>query len=295
MQQGRPGEHLPADDPRAADRRCWPAPASGRAHSVVFGGFSPDALADRINDAEAKVLITADGGWRRGAAVPLKANADVAVAASPDHRARRRGAAHRHRRPHGAPVATSGTTSSMAAADADLPGRAGRQRAPALPALHLGHHGQAQGHHAHDRRLPHAGGLHPQVRVRPPPRHRRVLVRGRHRLGHRPQLHRLRPAGQRRHQRDVRGHARLPGQGPVVGDHREVRGHHPLHGADGHPDVHEVGDRGAGEARPVEPAAARARWASRSTPRRGCGTRSTSAAAAAPSSTRGGRPRPAPS
>jgi len=55
----------------------------GAAHSVVFGGFSPDALADRINDAEAKVLVTADGGWRRGAVVPLKANADVAVANSP--------------------------------------------------------------------------------------------------------------------------------------------------------------------------------------------------------------------
>ena len=38
----------------------------GAAHSVVFGGFSADALRDRINDAEAKVLITADGGWRRG-------------------------------------------------------------------------------------------------------------------------------------------------------------------------------------------------------------------------------------
>jgi acetyl-CoA synthetase len=55
----------------------------GAPHSVVFGGFSPDALADRINDAQAKVLITSDGGWRRGAAVPLKANADVAVANSP--------------------------------------------------------------------------------------------------------------------------------------------------------------------------------------------------------------------
>ncbi|MGH2721078.1 MAG: AMP-binding protein, partial [Actinomycetota bacterium] len=39
----------------------------GAPHSVVFGGFSADALSDRINDAEAKVLITADGGWRRGA------------------------------------------------------------------------------------------------------------------------------------------------------------------------------------------------------------------------------------
>jgi acetyl-CoA synthetase len=55
----------------------------GAAHSVVFGGFSSSALVDRINDAEAKVLVTADGGWRRGAAVPLKANADTAVADTP--------------------------------------------------------------------------------------------------------------------------------------------------------------------------------------------------------------------
>ncbi len=52
----------------------------GAVHSVVFGGFSPDALADRINDAEAKVLITADGGFRRGSPSPLKANCDVALA-----------------------------------------------------------------------------------------------------------------------------------------------------------------------------------------------------------------------
>jgi len=55
----------------------------GAPHSVVFGGFSPDSLADRINDAQAAVLITADGGWRRGSAVPLKDNADVAVASTP--------------------------------------------------------------------------------------------------------------------------------------------------------------------------------------------------------------------
>ena len=52
----------------------------GAPHSVVFGGFSPDSLADRINDADARVLITADGGHRRGTIVPLKANADRAVA-----------------------------------------------------------------------------------------------------------------------------------------------------------------------------------------------------------------------
>ena len=55
----------------------------GAAHSVVFGGFSPDALRDRINDAEAKVLVTADGGWRRGAPVALKEHADTALAGTP--------------------------------------------------------------------------------------------------------------------------------------------------------------------------------------------------------------------
>ncbi len=55
----------------------------GAAHSVVFGGFSADSLRDRINDAEAKVLITGDGAWRRGAVVPLKETADTAVADCP--------------------------------------------------------------------------------------------------------------------------------------------------------------------------------------------------------------------
>ncbi len=55
----------------------------GAVHSVVFGGFAPEALRDRINDAGAKVLITADGGYRRGQMVPLKRNADKAVAECP--------------------------------------------------------------------------------------------------------------------------------------------------------------------------------------------------------------------
>jgi acetyl-CoA synthetase len=55
----------------------------GAPHSVVFGGFSADALRDRINDAEAKVLITQDEGWRAGKVVPLKGNADDAVADTP--------------------------------------------------------------------------------------------------------------------------------------------------------------------------------------------------------------------
>ncbi|HEY4378597.1 MAG TPA: acetate--CoA ligase, partial [Acidimicrobiales bacterium] len=55
----------------------------GAAHSVVFGGFSADSLSDRINDAECKVVITADGGWRRGKPGLLKPTVDVAVASTP--------------------------------------------------------------------------------------------------------------------------------------------------------------------------------------------------------------------
>jgi acetyl-CoA synthetase len=51
----------------------------GATHSVVFGGFSSEALRDRMNDAEAKLIVTADGGYRRGQVVPLKANVDGAL------------------------------------------------------------------------------------------------------------------------------------------------------------------------------------------------------------------------
>jgi acetyl-CoA synthetase len=55
----------------------------GATHSIVFGGFSAEALRDRVNDARASLVITADGGWRRGHVVPLKANVDAALAETP--------------------------------------------------------------------------------------------------------------------------------------------------------------------------------------------------------------------
>ncbi len=55
----------------------------GAPHSVVFGGFSPESLRDRINDCKSKVVITADGGYRRGAKVPLKKNTDDALKGCP--------------------------------------------------------------------------------------------------------------------------------------------------------------------------------------------------------------------
>ena len=115
----------------------------GAAHSVVFGGFSSQALSDRINDAEAKVLITADGGYRRGEVFPLKPAADEALASTPTIE-------------HVVVVRRGGNDVPMQegrdhwyhdlveAADADVPGRADGRRAAAVPPLHVGHDRQAR-------------------------------------------------------------------------------------------------------------------------------------------------------
>src|ERR1700677_880761 len=55
----------------------------GAPHSVVFSGFSAEALKERTNDCGAKVIITADGGFRRGSALAIKKNVDLAVQGTP--------------------------------------------------------------------------------------------------------------------------------------------------------------------------------------------------------------------
>ena len=138
-----------------------------------------------------------------------------------------------------------------------VPVRADGQRGPALPDVHVGHDREAEGDRAHDGRLPRRRRDDALADLRPQARDRRLLVRGRHRLDHRAQLHRLRAALQRRHVGDVRGHARLPEPGALVGDRRALRRHDPLHGADGDPRAHEVGAGARGGARPLDAAPAR--------------------------------------
>ena len=58
----------------------------GAPHSVIFGGFAAQAIVDRVQDAESKVIVTCDGAWRRGAVVPLKANVDAACERLPEVR-----------------------------------------------------------------------------------------------------------------------------------------------------------------------------------------------------------------
>jgi acetyl-CoA synthetase len=55
----------------------------GAIHTVIFGGFSSEAIKDRVNDCQAKIIITADGGWRRGKVIELKANVDRALSGTP--------------------------------------------------------------------------------------------------------------------------------------------------------------------------------------------------------------------
>ena len=116
----------------------------GAPHSVVFGGFSPDSLADRVNGAESKLIITADGGLRGGRAVPLKVNADKALEkCPPDVKV----LMFRH---------TGMSVPMVEGRDLDagelmqdgqrrLPARADERRGPAVHPLHLGLDRQAQG------------------------------------------------------------------------------------------------------------------------------------------------------
>jgi len=126
------------------------------------------------------------------------------------------------------------------------------------------------------------------------PRRRHLLVHGRRRLGHRPQLHRLRPARQRRHHADVRGRAQLPGREPLLAGRRQAQGQHLLHRADRHPRADAA--RATTPVKTTSPqVAAPARHGRRADQSRGlaAGTTTSSARAAARSSTPGGRPRPA--
>ncbi len=248
----------------------------GAVHSVVFGGFSAESVRDRINDAQAEVLITADGGYRRGQVVPLKRMADQAMAEAPsiEHCIVVR------RRPGGEGDEAFATMKEgrdhwwhrlLERRLERVGARADGCRGPALHPLHVRHDREAEGHRPHDRRLSDPRGGHHEARLRPQA-DRRVLVHRRHRLGDRAFLRRLRAARQRRHGAHVRGRARLARAGPVLAL-IETYGVTILYtaptairafmkwGAE-HPAKHDLSTlRLLGT------------WESRSIPKRGCGTR----------------------
>ena len=196
--QGHAGRDLHGDDPGAAGGSMLACARLGAPHTVVFGGFSADALSDRLNDMECEVLITQDAGWRKGGEVPLKRNADEALDRSPgvrtsvvwrrvggrrrDARGPRRLGARARRGPERRP--------------GDVPVRADGLGGPPLPPLHERHDREAEGDRPHDRRLPRRRRDDAPLHLRREAR-LGLLVRGRHRLGHRAQLHRLRAARER--------------------------------------------------------------------------------------------------
>jgi len=141
----------------------------GAVHSIVFGGFSPDALAGRIEDCRSNFVITADEGVRGGKPIPLKANTDKAIeiAARRGGRPCRGGQAHgRQNRLDAGPrcVAARGSGNRIGG----LPARADERRRPAFYPLHLGLHRQTQGGAAHHRRLSALCRHDPQIRLRLP-------------------------------------------------------------------------------------------------------------------------------
>ena len=288
--QGRRGRHLHADDPRGrgrdarlhADRRGPQRRLRrllGRLGRRADGDLRRQGADHRRRDPPSRQADADEGGDRRGNRGPRFA------------RARDRRRPRRHR-----PADERGPGPSLGRADRGgrpgVPGGADGRRGPPVHPLHVGLDREAEGDPAHHRRLSDRRQRDAQARLRPQGG-RRLLVRGRHRLGDRAQLHRLRAARQRGDLGDVRGRSQLSGRGPLVGDRRALRGDDHLHRPDRDPRLHEVGRRARRKARPRARCACSARSASRSTPAPGSGTTRPSAAAAARSSTPGGRPRPA--
>ena len=164
----------------------------GAIHCVIFGGFSAEAIAERNNNASAKVVITADGGWRRGKQLPLKENVDVALQKSPTVEK-----CVVLRRTGNAVTMTPGRDfwwhELIERSRRRLPRRAARQRDAAVHPLYQRLDRQAQGHHAHHGRLQPLRQEDDRVGLRHS-RRRHLLVYGRHGLDHGPLLRGLRSA-----------------------------------------------------------------------------------------------------
>ena len=215
--EGRPRRHLHADDPRAAGRHARLRPH----RRAALGGLRRvlPRLAQRPHQRRRVQGRSSPPTAATAAGAPalLKPNVDAALASTPVDRARRRRQARRRARRDGRRAATTGGTTSWR-------GRTPTARPSTMDSEDLLYLLYTSGTTAKPKGIMHTtGGYLTQVAFTHKyvfdlhPDDRRLLVRRRHRLGHRPQLHRLRAARQRRHVGDLRGHARHARQGPAVG------------------------------------------------------------------------------
>ena len=253
--QGRRGRDLPADDPRGRRRDAGDCAGSGRCTTSSSAASRPKRCASGWSSPRRRrwspsTAPAARARWRRssrrstsswGTWRRWRRSSSSATPASIARCAR---------------GATASTTSCCEAADAECPAEPLDAEQPLFILYTSGSTAKPKGIlHTTGGYLTGVAATHRYV-FDLKPEERRLLVRGRRRLGHRPLLHRLRAAAQRRHQRDVGGGARLPEQGHLVGAGRALRGDDPLHGADRDPHLHQVGGGHPGQVGPLLAAAA---------------------------------------
>ena len=289
-QEGRPRHHLSADDSRSRLRD-----ARLRAHRRHPLGGVRRLLARQPRAAHHRLPVQDRHHRRRRPARRPQGAAEgqcrCGARKSWRRRLGRRGQAHRRRRRH-EPDARSLVSRRRRDGDDGMPVRADECGGSAVHPLHVGLDRPAQGRAAHHRRLSRLRRDDASIRLRLS-RRRHLLVHRRRRLGHRPQLHSLWAARQRRDHADVRGRAELSGQFAVLERGRQAQGQHLLHRADRDPRA-DAGRRRAGE-EDLAQIAAPARFGRRADQSGSVGMVSPRRRrrAAARSSTPGGRPRPA--
>lgn len=199
----------------------------GAVHSVVFGGFSPDALRDRILDADCRTVITADEGVRGGKRIALKQNVDKALASCPAV-----STVVVVRRTGGDVAWDDGRDlwyhHAIEQVDETCPPEPMEAEAPLFILYTSGSTGKPKGvlHTTAGYLLQAAMTFDVVFDYR---QGGSLLVHRRRRLGHRPQLHRVWPSGQWRHLADVRGRAQLPRQLAVLASGGQASGQHLLH------------------------------------------------------------------